>query len=232
MAQNVYDQVKTKLDLAFEDLGAKEVKNIPEPIRVYAVKLDGGDSAALEGAAPKPAMPKLPDKPSIAVLPFDNMSGDPEQDYFADGIVEDIITELTREPDLFVIARNSSFAYKGENPDIRQVARELGVRYVLEGSVRRAGNRIRLNAQLIEADTGHHVWAERYDRTLEDVFEVQDELTAAIFSTLCHKISFADTARAASKRPQDMSAYEHAQRAQLLTFGISKANNEEANRFR
>ena len=180
-----------------------------------------------DGAA-RDASPALPDKPSIAVLPFDNMSGDPEQDYFADGIVEDVITDLSRERDLFVIARNSTFAYKGQSPDIRQVAKELGVRYVLEGSVRKAGKRVRLNAQLIEAESGHHVWAERYDRALEDVFEVQDELTAAIFSTLCHKIPQAVAAGWAAKRPEDMSAYEHTIRAQLLTYNIDKTDNATA----
>jgi adenylate cyclase len=175
-------------------------------------------------------VPKLTDKPSIAVLPFDNMSGDPEQDYFADGIVEDIITELSREPDLFVIARNSSFAYKGQSPDIRKVARELGVRYVLEGSVRKAGNRIRLNAQLIEAETGHHVWAERYDRTLEDVFEVQDELTSTIQNTLLQKVRESDIDSALRRAPKDMNAYDHMWRAFGLFLRFNRANNEEAMR--
>ncbi len=158
------------------------------------------------------------------------LCGDPEQDYFADGIVEDLITELSREPDLFVIARNSSFAYKGQSPDIRQVARELGVRYVLEGSVRKAGNRIRLNAQLIEAETNRHVWAERYDRTLEDVFEVQDELTNAINNTLLQKFRQIGFERSLHRAPRDMSAYDHVQRAFGLLLRINRADNEEAKR--
>jgi adenylate cyclase len=204
------------------------VKNIPEPIRVYAVKLDGIADSAPEPEPQDKEVPKLPDRPSIAVLPFDNMSGDPEQDYFADGIVEDIITELSRDPDLFVIARNSSFAYKGQSPDIRQVARELGVRYVLEGSVRRAGNRIRLNAQLIEAETGHHVWAERYDRTLEDVFEVQDELTNTIQNRLVQKVRDTGIEGVLRRAPKDMNAYDHMLRGFGLLLRFNRANNEEA----
>ena len=230
VAQNVYNHVKAKVDFAFEDLGEKEVKNIPEPIRIYAVKLDGNTGADPEGQPKDKEMPNRPDKPSIAVLPFDNMSGDPEQDYFADGIVEDIITELSRDPDLFVIARHSSFAYKGMSPDIRRVARELGVRYVLEGSVRKAGNRIRLNVQLIEAETGYHVWAERYDRTLEDVFEVQDELTNTIHNTLLQKVRDSGIENALRRAPKDMNAYDHMLRAFGLLFRFNRAGNEEAMR--
>jgi adenylate cyclase len=226
----VFDHVEAKVDLDFVDLGEQEVKNIEQPVQVYRITLNNGMGAkttadALIGSA---TVLKLPDKPSIAVLPFDNMSGDPEQDYFTDGIVEDIITELSREPDLFVIARNSSFAYKGKSPDIRQVARELGVRYVLEGSVRKAGNRIRLNAQLIEAETGHHVWAERYDRTLEDVFEVQDELTNTIQNTLLQKVRESGMDNAMSRAPKDMNAYDHMLRAFGLVLRFNRANNEEA----
>jgi adenylate cyclase len=224
----VYEEVKNKLPIAFEDLGERAVKNIREPVRMYRWT-DAAVDPVPDTAEAKATLP-LPDKPSIAVLPFDNMSGDPEQDYFTDGIVEDIITELSREPDLFVIARNSSFAYKGKSPDIRQVARELGVRYVLEGSVRKAGNRIRLNAQLIEAETGHHVWAERYDRTLEDVFEVQDELTNTIQNTLLQKVRESGMDSALSRAPKDMNAYDQTLRAFGLVLRFNRANNEEAMR--
>jgi adenylate cyclase len=227
VAGNVFEQVKAKVDLTFEDLGEKEVKNIPEPVRVHRVVLDGGAAAAGQRGE---AAPALPDMPSIAVLPFDNMSGDPEQEYFADGIAEDIITELSREPDLFVIARNSSFAYKGQSPDIRQVARELGVRYVLEGSVRKAGNRIRLNAQLVEAETNHHVWAERYDRGLEDIFEVQDELTGTIINALLHKVLQSGMERAMRRMPTDMDAYDHYLKAFGLLFRFNRESNLEAQR--
>jgi adenylate cyclase len=230
VARNVFNQVKGKVEAGFQDLGEQEVKNIPEPVQVYRVSLEGGDGPqSADASPPEPAL-KVPDKPSIAVLPFDNMSGDPEQDYFADGIVEDIITELSREPDIFVIARNSSFAYKGRSSDIRQVARELGVRYVLEGSVRKAGNRIRLNAQLIDAKTGHHVWAERYDRTLEDVFAVQDELANTIQNTLLQKVRESDIDSALRRAPKDMNAYDHMWRAFGMLLRFNRANNEEAMR--
>jgi TolB-like protein len=159
------------------------------------------------------------------VLPFDNMSGDPEQDYFADGIVEDIITELSREPDIFVIARNSSFAYKGQSPDLRQVARELGVRYALEGSVRKAGNKIRLTAQLIEAASNRHVWAERYDRGLEDIFVVQDELINTIQNTLLQKVRESDIERALARAPKNLSRSMRMARLKSLakTEAISSA---------
>jgi adenylate cyclase len=161
----VRDQVRDKLDFTFEDRGEQQVKNIARPVRVFDVRI------AAETAAPAPDPPATvpspsPDKPSIAVLPFQNMSGDPDQEYFTDGIVEDITTAIARLPWLLVIARNSSFAYKGQTVDVKQVARQLGVRYVLEGSVRKAGNRVRITGQLIDAATGHHLWADRYDREL------------------------------------------------------------------
>ena len=166
----VHDQVRDRLQLGFEDLGERELKNIARPVRVYRLRTAPGPEVA---SAPSAALP-LPDRPSLAVLPFNNMSGDPEQEHFADGIVEDIITGLSRLRWLFVIARNSTFTYKGRHVDIRQVGRELGVRYVLEGSVRKGGHRIRVTGQLIEAETGSHVWAERYDRALDDVFACLD----------------------------------------------------------
>ena len=155
----------------------------------------------------------LPDKPSIAVLPFQNMSGDPEQEYFADGIIEDIITELSRFHSLFVIARNSSFSYKGKSPDLRQVGRELGVRYVLEGSIRKASNRIRVTGQLIDTLTGNHIWAERYDRVLEDIFAVQEEVTQAIVAAIAPQIASTEQSKANRRRPDNLSAYEIALRA-------------------
>ncbi|MCH6588194.1 MAG: hypothetical protein IH805_07760, partial [Proteobacteria bacterium] len=157
----VHGQVEGKLDLAFDDLGAQTLKNIANPIRVYSVRIGG--ASADNAAAPVGALP-LPDKPSLAVLPFDNMSGDPEQEYFSDGIAEDIITELSKYRSLFVIARTSSFEYKGRALNVRTIGRELGVQYIVEGSVRRAGKRVRVTAQLVEAETGNHVWADRYDR--------------------------------------------------------------------
>ena len=185
----VFDQIGKKLDVAFEDLGPQTVKNIAEPVRTYRVVLEGEKSTS-EG---EPEALPLPDKPSIAVLPFDNMSGDPEQEYFADGLTEDIITSLSRFHWFFVIARNSSFSYKGTTPEIRKVARELGVQYVLEGSVRKARNRVRITAQLIDALTGHHVWAERFDRDLEDIFAVQDEVTEAIVGAVAEPVNDFET---------------------------------------
>ena len=163
---SVHEQVRDRLDVPFEDLGEKEVKNIARPVRVWQWPNDAAPVAAATEHEPL----TLPDKPSIAVLPFDNLSGDPEQEFFADGMAEDIITGLSRFRSLFVIARNSTFAYKGKSPDVREVAQDLGVRYILEGSVRRGGQRIRITAQLIDAEVGSHLWAERYDRDLEDIF--------------------------------------------------------------
>ena len=174
----VRDQVRDRLDLGFEDLGEQQVKNIARPVRVYRVS-DIGGGHQIPSAPAMPTLP-LPDKPSVAVLPFANMSHDPEQEFFADGIAEDIITALSRYPSLFVIARNSCFTYKGRAVDVKVVGRELGVRYVLEGSLHESGNRIRVTAQLVEAETGKDVWSERYDRDLADIFTVQDEITEAV----------------------------------------------------
>jgi adenylate cyclase len=185
LSASAFEQVRGKTDFRFEDLGERELKNIDRPIRLYAVRSASDsrkDKAALHQAFLQtggPAIP-LPDKPSIAVLPFTNMNGDPEQEYFADGMVEDIITSLSRLKSLFVIARNSSFTYKGKTVDIKQVGQELGVRYVLEGSVRRAGDRLRITGQLIETATGSHIWADRWDCGLADIFQTQDEITARI----------------------------------------------------
>jgi adenylate cyclase len=171
------DQVGNKLPLAFEDLGEQQVKNIAQPVRTYRVQ------AATPAVEPVTALP-LPDKPSIAVLPFQNISGDPEQEYFADGIVEDITTAIARLPWLSVIARNSSFTYKRKAIDVKRVARELGVRYVLEGSVRKAGSRVRITGQLIDSATGAHIWAERFDGALDDIFELQDQVASSVVGAI------------------------------------------------
>jgi adenylate cyclase len=192
-----------KLDLAFEDMGQQQLKNIARPLRVYHVRVDLVSEAA---GSVLPSL-TLPDKPSIAALPFQNMSDDPEQEYFADGMVEEIITALSRVRWLFVIARNSSFAYKGKSPDLRQVGRELDVRYVLEGSVRRAGNRVRITAQLIEAATGAHLWADRFDGSLEDVFELQDKVAANVAGVIEPALQAAEIRRSIARPTNDLTAY-------------------------
>jgi len=200
LSEDAWRQVRDKLpEAAFVDLGEQTLKNIARPVRVYRIDL--------AGTRPATTLP-LPDKPSIAVLPFDNLSGDPEQEYFTDGIVEDVITGLSRINWLFVIARNSSFAYKGKAVDVRRVGRELGVRYVLEGSVRKSGNRVRITGQLIEAETGNHVWADRYDGVLEDVFDLQDQITATIVGIIEPSVRRAEIERARRKRPDNLDAYE------------------------
>jgi adenylate cyclase len=201
--------VKGKVGAGFEDRGEQQVKNIAEPVHVFRVAGEAREGAA---AAPAPAAvraaPQVPERPSLAVLPFSNMSGDPEQDYFADGMVEEIITALARMGAFFVIARNSSFVYKGKAVDIKQVGRELGVRYVLEGSVRKAGNRVRITGQLIEAENGHHVWADRFDGTLEDVFELQDRITESIVNAIEPNMRRAELERARVKPADNLQAYD------------------------
>ena len=193
-----YDHVRKILPLEYTDLGAQTVKNIEEPIRAYQVKAQGeAASSASKEAPPGDRKPlALPDKPSIAVLPFQNMSGDPEQEFFADGVVEDIITALSRFRSLFVIARNSSFTYKGKAVDIKQVGRELGVRYVLEGSVRKAGGRLRISGQLIDVTTGAHLWADRFDGALEDIFDLQDKVTQQVIGAIAPELDRAEIERA------------------------------------
>ena len=193
-----HDQVRKILPFAFTDLGAQQVKNIEEPVRAFAVSTKGASPVLASSNASVPLA--LPDKPSIAVLPFQNMSGDPEQEYFADGMVEDIITALSRFKSLFVIARNSSFTYKGKAVDIKQVGRELGVRYVLEGSVRKAGNRVRITGQLIEATTGAHLWADKFDGGLDDIFDLQDNITSSVVGAIAPKLQQSEFERA--KRPR------------------------------
>jgi adenylate cyclase len=205
----VRDQVRDRLDLVFDDMGEQQVKNIARPVRAYRIGL-GQRPPAPASAAPVLA---LPDKPSIAVLPFQNMSGDPEQEYFADGMVEEIITALSRIRWLFVIARNSSFTYKGQAVDVKQVGRELGVRYVLEGSVRKGGGRVRITAQLIDALTGTHLWADRFDRALDDVFALQDELTISVVGAIEPSLRKAEIERAKRKRPDSLDAYDLCLRA-------------------
>jgi adenylate cyclase len=200
-SDEAYRQIKGKLAIDASDLGEHQLKNIAQPVRVYSVWLDDAPPLA------------LPDKPSIAVLPFENLSGDPNQEYFADGVSEDIITELTRFSDLFVIARNSSFKYKGKAVDLRQVGRELGVRYVLEGSIRRGGDRVRISAQLVDSGTGGHRWAERYDRELKDVFTIQDEVARTIAAILAAHVNKAEAERTLLKPPMTWQAYDHYMRA-------------------
>jgi adenylate cyclase len=214
----VFDQVDGKLDLAFDDLGEKRAKNIAKPLRVYSAKLDGAEPAS----ADPPAEPlALPDKPSIAVLPFTNLSGDSEQEYLADGITEDVITALAKNRWFFVIDRNSTFTYKGQTPDTKQVARELGVRYVLEGSVRKAGKRVRIAAQLVDATTGTQVWAEHYDREIEDIFELQDDMTSTIVGVVEPELRAVERDRAIRKPPESLDAWEIYQRGlwNMWTFG-------------
>ncbi|PBB28858.1 adenylate/guanylate cyclase domain-containing protein [Mesorhizobium sp. WSM3882] len=202
-----YEQVRDKLKVDFEDIGDKELKNIARPVRAYRVALDC--DTAREPTVLDLSVGKLAaaDKPSIAVLPFQNMSGDPEQEYFGDGIAEDIITALSKLRGFFVIARNSTFAYKGKAPNIRQVARELDVRYVLEGSVRKAGERLRVTGQLVDAASGNHIWAERYDRPASDIFAVQDEITHSVVAAIEPQIYAAERLRLQSKAPESLDAW-------------------------
>jgi adenylate cyclase len=207
ISDDAYRQVRGKLDVNFEDSGEQQLKNIAQRVRVYQFQHGGTVSAG---------PPALPDKPSIAVLPFQNMSGDKEQDYFADGMVEDIITGLSRIKWLFVIARNSTFTYKGRSVDIKQVGRELGVRYVLEGSVRKTTGRVRITTQLIDAETGGHIWAERYDRAIDDIFALQDDITLSTVAAIEPNLRHAEIERAKRKRPENLDAYDLVLRATPL----------------
>jgi adenylate cyclase len=198
------EQVRDRLDIAFEDLGEQEVKNITRPVRTYAVALGGSSRAALPVGAPLP----LPDKPSLAVLPFQNLTGDAEQEYFVDGMVEEITTAIARLPWLFVIARNSAFIYKGKPVAVKQVAQELGVRYVLEGSVRKAGNRVRITGQLIDTTTGAHIWADRFDGALDDIFELQDQVASNVAGAIEPKLRQSEIERASRKPTANLTAYD------------------------
>jgi adenylate cyclase len=218
----VHDQVRGRLDCAFDDIGEQSLKNIARPVRVYRVR---ADRTATPAAGPALA---LPDKPSIAVLPFQNMSGDPEQEYFADGMVEDITTALSKIRWFFVIARNSAFAYKGRAVDVKEVGRELGVRYVLEGSVRKGGDRLRITAQLVDAATGNHVWAERYDRQIADIFAVQDEITERVAAAIEPELYAAEHVRSQRKLPDNLDAWECVIRALSCIGQGTPAENAEA----
>jgi TolB-like protein/Tfp pilus assembly protein PilF len=210
----VFRYAKGKVKAEFEDMGERNLKNVAEPIRIYRIAPAGSTASATTALADAPP---LRDKPSIAVLPFTNMSGDPEQRYFVDGICEDIITELSRFRSLFVIARNSSFAYRDSPLDLRTIGRELGVRYLTEGSIRRGGDRIRVTAQLIDAESGAHIWAERYDRSLEDIFDVQDEVTRRIVGTIAPLMESEMSKLADRKTPESITAYDHYLKARGLT---------------
>jgi TolB-like protein/class 3 adenylate cyclase len=224
VSARVQEDAAGKLDLTFDDLGEQRLKNIARPVRIYRVRL-----VTAENTSVQPALP-LPDKPSIAVLPFVNMSGDPEQEYFADGMVEEIITALSRIRWLFVIARNSTFTYKGQTVDVKQVGRELGVRYVLEGSVRKAGQRVRITGQLIDAITGTHLWADRFDGSLEDIFELQERVALSVAGVIEPALQAAEIRRSSERSTNDLTAYDLYLRAYAM-FWSSARNIPEALRL-
>jgi TolB-like protein/class 3 adenylate cyclase len=244
VSNTVHDHVRDRLPFLFEDLGEQQVKNIARPVRVYRVRPTLTHAAASAPGSPlsriagegaerhrgeagegSPAL-ALPDKPSIAVLPFQNMSGDPEQEYFADGMVEEIITALSRIRWLFVIARNSTFTYKGRAVDVKQIGRELGVRYVLEGSVRKAGGRVRITGQLIDATNGAHLWADRFDGSLEDVFELQDKIASSVAGVIEPALQAAETARSTGRPSADLTAYDLYLRAYAMVLSSSRQTSE------
>ncbi len=233
----VYEAVPKRLPVTFTSLGDRSLKGFDELVRVYGVSpnmerqsqeaAENGPSPDHAASASPPPMGKSPDRPSIAVLPFDNLSGDPEQEYFADGMTEDIITSLSRFRSLSVTARNSTFSYKGKSPDVREIARDLGVRYVLEGSVRRGGERVRITGQLVDASTGNHLWAERYDRELEDIFAVQDEVTEAIVAAIAPEIDDVERERAQRSPPESLDAWGLYQRG-LTAYNSSTESGLES----
>jgi adenylate cyclase len=226
ISERVYEQVENKLDLAYGYLGEQKVKNITKPIRVYIVKTSAGETESEMGKKHE-----SPAKPSIAVLPFLNMSGDADQEYFSDGVTEDIITALARFRWFFVIARNSSFTYKGKPIEVKQAAKDLGVRYILEGSVRKAGKKVRITAQLIDAPTGYHVWAERYDRDLEDIFAVQDEITQNIVRSVGPEFLSAEMKRAQRKDVRSLDVWDYIMRASSHHGRYTKNDAVEAQRL-
>ncbi|WP_353645086.1 adenylate/guanylate cyclase domain-containing protein [Mesorhizobium sp. WSM2239] len=229
LSEDAYRQVKARLDLSVSDLGSTQLKNIAEPIRVYSLRVGSADAkaTAISEAESGRLATAPPPKLSIAVLPFANMSGDAEQEYFADGISEDIITALSKLSQLFVIARNSSFTFKGRNVNVQEVSRNLGVHYVLEGSVRKSGNRVRITAQLIDATTGGHLWAERFDRDLTDIFAVQDDVTQQIVDALALSLTESDQQRLATEQTGNLEAYDCFLHGRELLWRFTKAENSQ-----
>jgi adenylate cyclase len=216
---SVFDQIEGKIPLNYDDLGEQSVKNIKKPVQVYRIYVESEESLMVEKEV------KLPDEPSIAVLPFENMSGDPEQEYFSDGLTEEIITGLSKLPHLFVIARNSTFTYKGKAVKVQQVSREMGAKYILEGSVRSAGERVRITAQLVDGTTGQHLWADRYDRELKDIFAIQDEITMNIMIALQVKLTEGEQARLQAKYTNNLEAYVKYLQAGEYLVKFSKEGN-------
>jgi adenylate cyclase len=235
MSDDAYRQVRGKVEIACDDMGQQSLKNIADPMRAWRVRLTGQTPSAVNSgsAVSQPRALPLPDKPSIAVLPFENMSGDPEQEYFADGMVEDIITALSRFKALFVIARNSSFTYKGRAVDVKQVGRELGVRYVLEGSVRKAANRVRITGQLVDTATGPHLWADRFDGGFGDIFDLQDQVTESVVGAIAPAVEKAEIERAKRRPTESLDAYAVYLRgvAKSYQYGNRQANGEALRLF-
>jgi len=225
VSSQVQENARGKIDISFEDLGQQQLKNIAQPVHAYRVKLETTSTSETQ-------RPPVPSKPSIAVLPFQNISGDPEQEYFADGVVEEIITAMSRMRWLFVIARNSSFTYKGRAVDVKQVGRELGVRYVLEGSVRRAATRVRITGQLIDTGTGAHLWADRFEGSLDDIFSLQDQITTSVIGAIAPKLEQAEIERAKRKPTESLDAYDYFLRGMAaLHHGTQDANDEALRLF-
>ena len=230
LSGSAFEQVRGKTSFAFDDLGERTLKNIDRPVRLYAARRAGEKAAAAPYSETRKPL-SLPDKPSIAVLPFQNMSGDPEQEYFADGMAEEIITALSRNKQLFVIARNSSFTFKGRAVDIKQVARELGVRYVLEGSVRKSGNRVRITGQLIDATSGAHLWADKFDGAIEDVFDLQDQVSTSVVGAIGLSVTTAEMERARRKPTDSLDAYDYFLRGQAAHWQFTRESTNEAIRL-
>jgi adenylate cyclase len=232
ISASAYEHARNALPLLYQDLGLYNVKNIAEPVRAFTVQSGGGAlSAAAQGGIDRLKSLPIPDKPSIAVLPFDNIGSDPQDEFLADGIVEDITAALSRVRSFFVIARNSTFTYKGRAVNIQQVSRELGVRYVLEGSVRRVRDKVRITAQLIDAPAGAHLWADHYDGLLEDIFDLQDQITANVVGAIQPSIRAAEIERARRKRPDSLNAYDLVMRALPYVWSLDRASNETATKL-